>query len=225
MTSIDVSNIYEQDCHKIPPVFHGMYGFKWRKFDEETWNIISRDYYECIEPALKELRHSNILKAGNVVQAGGHCGLYPLCLTDFFEIVFTFEPDPTNFYCLVNNCQKRNIVKFNMALGAKHAKVKPHIVSVVNFGMNKVEEISPSETHYIPQLPLDSFKFDDISMIMLDVEGMEQDILLGAEETIQRTFPVIITENPGKNIEKYLNRFGYTLWKTLDNSDGIYIHD
>jgi FkbM family methyltransferase len=222
---IDISNIYEQDCHKIPPGFNDMHGFKWRKSDAETWNIISKEYKESIEPALKELRDSGILKFGNAVQAGGHCGLYPICLTYFFEVVFTFEPDPTNFYCLVNNCQKRNVVKLNLALGKEHAKIKPHIVSTVNFGMNKVESISEGEKHYIPQVPLDSFGFDDLALIMLDIEGLEYEALQGARDTIKKNEPVIIVENANESLEKYLNNLDYKLWKQLKNLDSVYIHE
>lgn len=37
------------------------------------------------------------------VQAGGHIGIYPRKLSKFFECVYTFEPEPENFSCLVLN--------------------------------------------------------------------------------------------------------------------------
>jgi FkbM family methyltransferase len=148
-----------------------------------------------------------------------------MCLTYFFEVVFTFEPDPTNFYCLVNNCQKRNVVKLNLALGKNYAKIKPHIVSTVNFGMNKVESISEEEKHYIPQIPLDSFGFDDLALIMLDIEGLEYEALQGAKNTIKKNKPVIIVENANTILTEYLTTLKYKLWKQLKNLDSVYIHE
>ena len=59
------------------------------------------------------------------VQAGGCMGMYPRLLSDMFNAVYTFEPDPLNFHCLVANCQRDNIVKMNAALGERPARAAP----------------------------------------------------------------------------------------------------
>lgn len=224
---IDVSVFYDQFCIKIPDnnSCQGLTGFKWQNIDHSTWHFISKDYDNHIEPALKNFLEAGILKTGNVIQAGGNCGLYALCLTKYFNMIFTFEPDPINFYCLVNNCQISQIVKFNLALGEKHSKVKSVIIQDDNRGMNKVEETP--DYIYVPQVPLDIFDFDNVSLLMLDVEGMEYNVLKGAKKTLLKNKPMIILEsydtNYTKKIEKYLKTLGYELHSILGNSDRVYI--
>ena len=226
---VDISVFYDQYCIKVPDTdsCQGLTGFKWQNIDRSTWYFISRDYDNHIEPALKSFLEAGILKPGNVIQAGGNCGLYALCLTKYFHMIFTFEPDPVNFHCLVNNCQIYQVVKYNLALGEKHSKVNPVIVQDNNRGMNKIEETQIDDTIYVPQVPLDIFDFDNVSLLMLDVEGMEYSVLKGARKTILKNKPMIIIESYDevytKKIEKYLKTFGYALHSILGNSDRVYI--
>jgi len=226
---VDVSFFFEQHCIKVPDndSCQGLTGFKWQRVDHSTWYFTSRDYDQHIEPALTSYVQSGLVKRGNVIQAGGNCGLYALCLTKHFDTIFTFEPDPVNFYCLVNNCQIAQVVKFNLALGNKHSKVKSFVVQDDNLGMNTVKEISQEDKIYVPQVPLDVFNFDNVTLIMLDVEGMEYPVLRGAKKTILNNKPMIILEsydvNLTKKIEKYLSSFGYVLHDILGNSDKVYI--
>ena len=46
----------------------------------------------------------------------------------------------------------------------------------------------------IPLKTLDSFNFDRVDMIKIDVEGFEEEILVGAEQTILRNHPILAIE-------------------------------
>jgi len=46
----------------------------------------------------------------------------------------------------------------------------------------------------IPLKTLDSFNFNNVDLIKIDVEGFEEEILAGAMETIIRNKPVIVVE-------------------------------
>ena len=54
---------------------------------------------------------------------------------------------------------------------------------------------------------LDSLNLDNISVIKIDVEGFELEVLTGALETIRKNKPVIILEIWPDNKEKYLTWF------------------
>src|SRR5210317_451863 len=51
-----------------------------------------------------------------VVQAGGACGIYPAYLAEHFSVVYTFEPNPELFRCLISNADNPDIFKIPMGL-------------------------------------------------------------------------------------------------------------
>ena len=71
-----------------------------------------------------------------------------------------------------------------------------------------------------PGLTLDSFGFSDVSLIKIDVERHEIEVLKGAERTIQEWHPALIVETGRKNKEQFLEpmlaKWRYNLRK-IDN--------
>ena len=194
----------------------------WPKHDKFTWNIIVDDYEKSIKPAIELLQKSGIMKNRGVIQAGGHCGLYPYAFTEFFDMIFTFEPNALCFHCLVNNCQGENIIKMNVALGKSTGRVKSFSVASNNTGMNQVKD-SGNDVYYVPMIALDSLALTDIDLIELDLEGYEYDALLGAKETIERNKPVLIIENATDEIKQFLSTLGYVEWKKINRLDSLFV--
>lgn len=132
--------------------------------------------------------------------------MYPRLLSDIFERVYTFEPDPLNFYCLARNCEKSNIVKMQAAVGAKHEMIEVHQLTDQNVGMHRVSEAPGA---LIPQLCIDDLKLPACDLIMLDIEGYEIHALHGAVQTIAMHRPTIMIENSNAMTDELLARFGY----------------
>ena len=195
---------------------------RWIKKDNVTWDIIKKDYIDSIKPNIMLLQQLGIIKKRGVIQAGGHCGAYPFSFTEFFDMVFTFEPNALNFHCLVNNCQGDNIIKMNVALGKASGRVQSVVISNNNTGMNKVKDAGNSK-HYIPMIALDSLGLTDIGLIELDLEGYEYDALLGAKKTIQKNKPVLIIENADDQVKKFLSTLGYVEWKKINRLDSLFV--
>jgi hypothetical protein len=69
----------------------------------------------------------------------------------------------------------------------------------------------------IPVRRLDEYDFHDVSVMKVDVEGMEAAVLRGAEQTIRRERPVIFAEEWAdsphwhESIAEVLEPFGYEL--------------
>lgn len=146
---------------------------------------------------------SNVKKRDVVVQAGGYCGIFPKKLSKLFNIVYTFEPTPINFHCLVKNCIEPNIIKFQAALGKEHQMI--HVNEVPsNMGMNKVRSGGS-----IPMFMVDDLNLATCDLIQLDCEGYEILILEGARETIKKHKPVISVEDTNSAIEGFLSIFDY----------------
>lgn len=159
-------------------------------------------------------------KFDTVLQAGGNCGMYPRLYSRMFNKVYTFEPDPMNFYCLVQNCQERNIVKIQAALAHVHTMIDVIHHNPDNVGMHTIAQ---SEDSVVPCFRIDDLDFKTLDLIHLDVEHAEEYAIGGAVETIQKHRPMLMLEN-GKteNITKFLESIKY---KYVGNSvsDAIWL--
>lgn len=151
-----------------------------------------------------------------VVQAGGHLGLWPSRLSQYYGQVLTFEPDPENWECLRRNVAGLHNVHVThgtlgertgtASLGRKHQSTGGHYVK-------------PAPSGSVPMFTLDSLGLPCLDALFLDVEGYEMAVLQGAAATIARTEPLLVCEEntagqryghtPG-DLARYLSQWGYT---------------
>lgn len=136
-----------------------------------------------------------------IVQAGGNAGYYVKQYADIFKEVYTFEPEPVNFYCLCQNADSPNVFKYQACLGDTRNLVSMAIKEK-NRGKNFVKGVGN-----IPTLLIDDLNLNVCDLIHLDIEGYELFALKGAKETIKRCKPVVAFEF----FEKCSSRFNYTL--------------
>lgn len=172
----------------------------WLKSDQQTWNIILHEWVS----SHREKYHKYLSGHKHVVQAGGCLGLYPRLFSETFEHVTTFEPDPLNFHCLVNNCQLDRIAKFQAALSDKQGTIYIERLHEYNPGMNRVVEHPNQQCVAVPSLMLDYFDFEYLDLIQLDMENHEKYALYGAIFTINKHKPVIIVENDNEDILNFM---------------------
>lgn len=159
---------------------------------------------------------SRVDKFDVVVQAGGNCGMYPRFYKNYFKEVYTFEPDALNFYCLDKNCVGKGYHKYFGGLGNTTDKLSIQQKSSINVGMHVIKE-NPGN---VQMYRIDDLKLSTCDLIHLDVEGYETKAILGAEDTIRKFNPVVITERSGGEAD--LKRLGYEKYKKL-RMDTIYI--
>ena len=77
----------------------------WPVSDENSWKYQS-EYNDLSNHLIPYVKNKNIM-----IQAGGNCGYLLSTFVDHFNIIYTFEPDPINFYCLNNNISSQNVIK------------------------------------------------------------------------------------------------------------------
>lgn len=194
--------------------------------DGEEANLIwdGRDKY-CFEIINHEWNHlfkilqKTVEKSRNAIQAGGNCGLYPLRLSQYFEKVFTFEPDPVNFFCLSTNCKNNKIIKFNVALGDICKFLMIGNQQENNNGMSRILN-SDEHGHIIYSITIDSLQITDVDLIMLDVEGYEYNALLGSIKTLTENNPVVMVEitKDEEKIDSLLTSLKYELVAKLEGN-------
>lgn len=170
-------------------------GYVWPKTDINCWN------YMQSHKDLPKLISSFVSDKNVIVQAGGNAGYYVKQYAEIFKYVYTFEPEPVNFYCLTQNADSSNIFKYQACLGDKRGLVNL-LIKEKNRGKNYVNGIGK-----IPTLLIDDLGLDQCNLIHLDVEGYELFALKGAVETILRCKPVMALEY----FDKCASRFNYNI--------------
>jgi FkbM family methyltransferase len=179
---------------------------------------VPADDIECTQAVFKTHHDTDLAlehcKAFDVcVQAGGNFGVWPKYLAKKFKTVYTFEPDPINFSCLCRNIgDLQNVIKIQAGLGDAPACIelerKP-----ANAGAHYVNGLG-----VLPIIRLDDLNLPKLDFLCLDIEGFENNALIGAMETIKKFKPVIQCEDKGHSrrygfekghIESMLAEYGY----------------
>ncbi len=152
------------------------------------------------------------VRPGSVVlDIGGHIGTHTLNLSRLVGEkgkVHVFEPQAKMFCELalnmhLNHCQ--NVVMHHKALGSSEQWIEVFIPkepwtqqishTLINEGHGTVtQSIEGSAKDRAQMVRLDSLNLDDISLIKIDVEGFEMEVIRGGLETICRHHPVMIVE-------------------------------
>ncbi len=165
-------------------------------------------------------------KNTNVIDIGANIGSHTLLLSEIISPknkIYSFEPI---YYDIVEKNVKanhlNNVVVFNEGIGKKNEEINIDIFNrncPMNFGKfslihnyknptslskNTLNKCKPSKKK-IKIATLDSKKLNNISLIKIDVEGMELDVLEGAIETIKKNRPTIFIEIWDREKNKYLN--------------------
>lgn len=169
--------------------------------EEDTLQFESVGYYialgtekECATAPLKYVTKKDVC-----IVAGGCVGYFPLVLANHFKQLYTFEPDPLNFYCLVNNVPNPNVIKSQFGLGYK----KQNLSMVVDHKFSGMNHIDPTQKDgNLRIIQLDDLELEDCDMITYDMEGFEYEALLGSEKTIKRCRPVMSVAFEGHH-ERY----------------------
>jgi FkbM family methyltransferase len=140
-----------------------------------------------------------------MIDLGGNIGTTTLLMSEVLSPnckIFTFEPIYSDI--LLKNVKDNNvsdkIVVYPYGLGneIKTLKIKPvNLYDTLNFGAVSIIETLTTEADCmnIDIVPLDYFQIENVSLIKIDVENMEVEVLEGCIELIKRCKPTIIIES------------------------------
>ena len=142
----------------------------------------------------RDLALSFVKEKHIVLDIGAHAGLWSRDFAKQFDVVYAFEPSKEFRECYdINVCQfpniKAKVYMNDCALGNYNGKVGLTIDGS-NTGHSHLD--LTGNTHNIRKL--DSFAFDRIDYIKIDVEDAEFMVLQGAIETILTHKPIISIE-------------------------------
>ncbi len=162
-------------------------------------------------------------KGSTVVEAGANIGPHTLVFSEIVGdegSVYAYEPQKTLFETLCNNLalnNRKNAICFSEALGSKEGMLYLPCLDYSqdnNFGGVELQEV-PTGTP-VKTSTIDSLKLSSCTLIKADVEGMELEVLKGAERTIKEHKPFLYVENDRRSrapaLIAYLQSLGYDLY-------------
>jgi FkbM family methyltransferase len=149
-----------------------------------------------------------------VLDIGANIG----CITQALEYegynVVAFEPQLEVFNVLKKNAV--NSTCYNLGLGSQNTTAKMPKIRYDdknNIGGMSIGTASHLGTVDVEVRTLDSFNFNNVGLIKIDVEGYEEEVLRGAVETIARCRPILYIEddraNKSASLHKFLTELGY----------------
>lgn len=160
-----------------------------------------------LRPYLKETGPASVL-----IDIGCNVGVIGFGLRDLCATVHMFEPQRiiANMVCgsiAMNGWM--NVHCYNVALGNIHGMIEvPQFdysskcsFGSIEFGPEQSEEIEqarqhdPAKIEYVDLHRLDDYNFPRVDIIKIDVEGMEQRVIDGALDTINRCRPILFVEH------------------------------
>jgi FkbM family methyltransferase len=177
---------------------------QWRQGQPFTQN-------KCLKEFLKWCQ-SRDKKFETVLDIGAWCGTWSAELAPYCKKIYAIEPDKIHFECLLKNLSSfDNIELLDCAIGNTENKV-----SLTEDNFTQAKRIY--STGNITMKTVDSFQFENVDLIKIDVEGFEMNVLQGAKDTLKRCkFLMIELNNNSKKynssnaeIEKYLQELDFT---------------
>ena len=180
--------------------------YLWPEKDVHLWRSLNK---EKSGPALFQKVVDLAPGHDIIIQAGGACGIVPDFYSEHFKSVYTFEPEPENFHCLLANAGNPNVYKMNYLIGELPKKAVKIRNDYKNYGATKISRNSTTGTSWAEMTTIDHLNLKP-NVIHLDIEGYEVEALKGAMETIKRSSPLIVAEyDKSPDLIPFLNSIGY----------------
>lgn len=154
-----------------------------------------------------------------VVDVGANIGNHSLYWAAFSQaqMIHAFEPLPDNLALLEANVALWPVVVVHpYALSDAPGTVQMHPVPT-NMGASA---ISPDGEVMVYAVTLDSLGLTDVTLLKVDVENHERQVLAGAQDTIARCHPLVLVEDWTGTAGDLLP--GYALVREWKGSNALY---
>jgi FkbM family methyltransferase len=172
-----------------------------------------------------------------IIDIGANFGFHTLEFADLvgeYGKVISFEPQKLIYYQLCGNIILNgydNITAYNVALSNEATTLKMenlnyHSDSTINIGNAHLNAYTDLAYNHVEVRPLDSYEFENVAVLKIDVQGYEPNVLDGAINTIKKHKPIIFIEVELPQLQVYnlkeqdvfqrLENLGYTYKKVIE---------
>lgn len=214
------------------------------------YQLFANSLYEYDQVALSlqllETRQQNFGNGVVAIDCGANIGIYTVewaRLMSSWGQVISFEAQERIFYALagnitINNCF--NAKPIWAALGAKKGTIEvpmPNYLIPSSFGSLEIRQnpsnefigqridYSKDKTITTAMISIDDLNLKRLDFMKIDIEGMEMEALVGAQNSIKTLKPQILIETIKSNendIRRFLGGFGY---KFMCVGDLLAVHE
>ena len=226
------------DLYQFPPIFKTKDCRYGRMLYPARDQYVGRslDLYGEFSEGEAELFRLLVKPGQVVVEVGANIGVHTVLLARLAGpggAVLAFEPQPILFQVMCANLAMNGIttvVAEQKGLGRRPGFAHIPLLDYgadLNFGGLSLELVDSGLK--VPIQILDSYRLQNCSFIKIDVEGMEQQVLEGAADTLHRLRPAMYVENDRRekshDLIQFLLSMGYRLWNhrpTLYHPDNFF---
>lgn len=134
------------------------------------------------------------------LQAGGHLGIWPAKLAEWFAEVVSFEPVPELYQVCREAIRTRRVTMMPVALSSIDGRVPLRCPTEKRYSGSSM--VDPNG-YPVPAITIDSLPLSlttRVDAIVLDIEGHEIEALKGASKTIAYSRPTIVIEENAKSV-------------------------
>jgi FkbM family methyltransferase len=183
------------------------------------------------EPFESQLVHEHVRPGMTIYNIGANLGYYALLASEFVGPsgkVFAFEPAPENLELLRRTITENTMENVEVISGAVSSRVGNAVLSLsaTNSGDHQLVEIDLRDRVAVDVTTVDAFAKADHPLpdaIIMDVQGAELDVLLGAEDTLRKGKPDLLFvefwpqglnerhENGARRFLEILEAVGFTM--------------
>jgi len=148
-------------------------------------------------------------RKNTAIDIGGHCGFWSFYLGKNFKKVYAFEPVEIFRECFKKNISDENVELLPIALGNENSFVSMNVL-LEDTGRTHISS-KKDQLNLVELKKLDDYEYNNIDFIKIDVEGFENQVVLGAKETLIRNKPIIIVEQ-----KDFANGYNETQFAAID---------
>jgi FkbM family methyltransferase len=179
-----------------------------------------------------ELRYLHRITRGNgaAIDVGANIGMYSYKMSKLFSKVYAFEINGELTKELASY-NPGNIEIVNIGLSSREGNAVLYIPILNGLPLLGWASLAPNnhpdtQEHIekkVKVCPLDKFNIQAVSLIKIDVEGHEVEVLKGAIHTLTHSRPTVFIEIKQNNVDEVLNFFANLKYqkRKLENLIGI----
>jgi len=192
-------------------------------------NFIRYHYSKKLNKLDAEMLYvSKLLKSKRrFLDIGANDGIYSLHFKRSFQNIDAFEP-VKEITCKIEAIQNESFRVHNIALSNTKGKLKFYIPvspkGILAPNLASLEERDDNcEIRIVNVNTVDSYDFDDVDLIKIDVEGHEKSVIEGAHKTIKKTMPILIVEIEQRHIKQEIDEIFQSILNY--NYNGFFIQN
>lgn len=189
-------------------------------------------FYGEHEPDITALFRRLVSPGDTVLDVGANVGYFSILARELGASAHAFEPNPAVRALLVNSAKLgAGSIEVVAAACSNHiGKMSLYVAEPGNTGLSSLS--APTTAPAARQHEVDVITLDDYaqrtgvrpSVIKIDVEGHEREVLAGAEQLLQSARPTVIAETGSPETLEFMRGLGFTAHRIL--ADGsLAAHD